>query len=181
MDTAVKNNGHETEDKLEAQEKLVKKGGKGMNTTVKTNEHETEINEHEMGDQMEVLEKLDEIMVEGETSIDDDVVAAIAGVAAQEVEGVASMGTASIQRSISEVVGRSEKRSRGVEGEHGKKEAIVDLTLKVNYGFSIPEIIIQVRKNVAMRLLDLCGLIVKEVNITIAGIEFPEKVSDTLK
>ena len=139
------------------------------------------IKEKEMGARLAELEKVEEILVGGETSIDDDVVAAIAGVAAQEVEGVASMGTTSIRRSFSETIGRSERRSRGVEVEHGKKEAIIDLTVNVIYGFNIPNIIINVRKNVAARLFDLCGLVAKEVNVSVAGIEFPERMPGRLE
>ena len=139
------------------------------------------IKEKEMGARLAELEMVEEILVGGETSIDDDVIAAIAGVASQEVEGVSSMGTTSIRRSLSETMGRSERRARGVEVEHGKKEAIIDLTVNVIYGFNIPSIIINVRKNVAARLLDLCGLVAKEINVTVAGIEFPERMPGKLE
>jgi uncharacterized alkaline shock family protein YloU len=142
---------------------------------------ESKIKEKEMGQRLWELNKVKEIMVGGETTIDDDVIAAIAGAAAQEVQGVASMGTTSIQRSISESIGRSEKKSRGVEIEAGKKEAIIDLTLNITYGFNIPNIIIDVRKTVATRLLDLCGMVAKEVNVTVAGIEFPERMPGKLE
>ena len=142
---------------------------------------QAKIKEKEMGQRLEELEKVEEIMIGGETSIDDDVIASIAGVAAQEVEGVASMGTTSIRRSFSKTLGRSDRRSEGVAVEHGKKEAIVDLTLNVIYGFNIPNIIIDVRKNVAARLLDLSGLVAKEINITVAGIEFPERMPGRLE
>ena len=142
---------------------------------------DSKIKEKEMEQRLWELNKVKEIMVGGETSIDDEVIASIAGAAAQEVEGVASMGTTSIRQTISDAVGRSEKKSRGVEVEAGKKEAIIDLTLNVLYGFNIPNIIINVRKTVATRLLDLCGLVAKEVNVTVAGIEFPEKSQSKLE
>ena len=47
--------------------------------------------------------------------------------------------------------------------------------------FNIPQIIIEVRKNVAVRLLDLCGLIAKEVNVSVAGIEFPDRMPGRLE
>ena len=137
--------------------------------------------EKEMGARLAELEMVEEIAVGGETNIDDGVIAAIAGVAAQEVEGVAGMGSTSIRRSFSETIGRSEKRARGVEVEHGKKEAIIDLTLNVIYGFDIPNIIINVRKNVAARLFDLCGLVSKEINVTVAGIDFPDRMPGKLE
>lgn len=137
---------------------------------------EKRITETEMKARLEAIEKAEEFVVAGETTIDDEVIGAIAGVAAREVEGVASLGTSSIRRTVVERLGRAEERARGVEVEAGKKEAIVDITLNILYGFSIPKIIIEVRKKVAYRLLELVGLIAKEINVNVVGIEFPEEV-----
>ena len=85
------------------------------------------------------LEQIGEIEVGGETEINDDVVASISGVAAREVEGVSSLGTSSIRRTIAERVGGTDERARGVAVEAGRREAILDIDLRVIYGFSIPE------------------------------------------
>ena len=116
--------------------------------------------------------------VAGDTSIDDQVLGAIASVAAMEVEGVAGLGESSIRRSVAEVVGAAQSRSRGVSVEAGKKEAIVDLKVNIRYGYSIPKIVEQVRQRVAERLDSMAGLMAKEINISIVGIEFEkEKIS----
>ena len=117
--------------------------------------------------------------VAGDTNIDDQVLGAIASVAAMEVEGVAGLGESSIRRSVAEVVGASQSRSRGVSVEAGKKEAIVDLKVNIRYGYSIPRIVEQIRQRVAERLDSMAGLMAKEINISIVGIEFEkqEKVS----
>jgi len=142
---------------------------------------EERIKEKEMKARLEEIEKAEEFVVAGETTIDDEVIGAIAGVAAREVEGVASLGTSSIRRTVVERLGRAEEKARGVEVEAGKKEAIIDLTVNVIYGFSIPKIIIEVRKKVAYRLLELVGLIAKEINVNVVGIEFPEGVERKLE
>lgn len=115
--------------------------------------------------------------IKGETIIDDEVLAAIAGVAAREIEGVASLGKSSIRRAISERVGGTTQQARGVAVEAGKKEAILDLEVNIIYGFSIPTIVGEVRKKVADRLEELAGLVAKEVNIQVVGIEFEEKTT----
>jgi uncharacterized alkaline shock family protein YloU len=115
--------------------------------------------------------------IKGETIIDDEVLAAIAGVAAREIEGVASLGKSSIRRTISERVGGTPEQARGVAVEAGKKEAILDLEVNIIYGFSIPTIVEEVRKKVADRLEELAGLVAKEVNIQVVGIEFEEKTT----
>ena len=134
------------------------------------------IREHEMATRLAELEELSEIEVGGETEINDEVVASIAGVAAREIEGVSSLGTSSIRRTIAERVGGSDERSRGVAVEAGRREAILDIDLRVIYGYSIPETVVKVRHNVARRIVELCGLLAKEININVAGIEFPERM-----
>ena len=134
------------------------------------------IKEQEMVPRLAELERLEEIEVGGETEINDEVIGAIAGVAAREIEGVSSLGGSSIRRSIAERVGGAEQRARGVAVEAGRREAILDLDLRVVYGFSIPETIVKVRQNVAHRVLELCGLISKEININVVGIEFPDRM-----
>jgi uncharacterized alkaline shock family protein YloU len=44
------------------------------------------------------------------------------------------------------------------------------------YGFSIPEVVINVRHTVARRVLETLGLVTKEININVMGIEFPDKM-----
>ena len=54
----------------------------------------------------------------------------------------------------------------------GQREAIVDIEIKVAYGFSIPAIARQVRESVSLRVLDICGLVTKEINIRVTAVEF---------
>ncbi len=59
--------------------------------------------------------------------------------------------------------------------EAGKREAILEIDLRIMYGHSIPEVVIKVRESVARRLLEICGLVAKEINIDVVGIDFPER------
>ena len=137
---------------------------------------EQRITEQEMMPRLAELEQLREIEVGGQTEINDEVIGAIAGVAALEIEGVSSLGTSSIRRSIAERVGSRETRARGVGVEAGRREAILDIDLQIVYGFSIPETVVKVRQNVARRVLEMCGLVAKEININVVGIEFPDRM-----
>ena len=134
------------------------------------------IKDQEMIPRLAELEQLREMEVGGETEINDEVIGAIAGVAAREIEGVSSLGGSSIRRAIADRVGGREQRSRGVGVEAGRREAILDIDLQVVYGFSIPETVVKVRQNVAHRVLELCGLVAKEININVVGIEFPDRM-----
>ena len=118
----------------------------------------------------------EESVVPGESIIEDEVVASIAGTAAKEVEGVANLGKSSVRRLVAgAIAGAGGKARQGVSVEVGHKEAIVDLQLDVIYGFNIPKIVTEVRKKVASRLLEITGLIAKEINVRIVSIEIPEK------
>ncbi len=121
-------------------------------------------------------QKKPETVFAGETIIGDEVVASIAGLAAKEVKGVARLGKSSVRRTLTQHLGGAEEKARlGVVVEVGKREAIVDLQLIVAYGFSIPNIINEVRKQVAMRLMEFVGLIAKEINVRVVDVEITEK------
>ncbi len=131
--------------------------------------------------QEKTMAKSAQIEVQGETTIEDSVIASIAGLASSEVEGVAAMGSSSLRSSMAERFSGKDAHSRGVEVESGKKEAILDLTLKVIYGFSIPTIVAEVRRMVTMRLLEMVGLVAKEINISVVDIEFPDRMPGKLE
>jgi uncharacterized alkaline shock family protein YloU len=115
----------------------------------------------------------------GGTRIEDSVVAKIAGIAAQEVEGVRMGGgtTQAIGGILSSVTGGGAGggQSRGVSVEVGTVEAAVDLTMTVEYGKPVPQIAEAVRRNVINRVENLVGLNVTEVNISVNDVFFPEQ------
>ena len=145
------------------------------------NKNKMQIKDVEMTAKLVEIEKQAEFVVGGETTIDDEVIAAIAGMAAQQVEGIASLSSYSMRRGIARAIGAEEKRAKGVKVEAGKKEAIIDLKIVVIYGFNIPEVILDVRKEVAKELLEMVGLIAKEINVSVSSIEFPDRMPGRLE
>ncbi len=138
---------------------------------------EERVKEQEMRARLAEIEQIQEIVVGGETTIQDEVIASIVGMASKEVLGVASLGKSSIRRTLAERLGGQDQRARGVGVEAGKKEAILDVAINVVYGYSIPQIVMDLRKKVAARLLDIAGLFAKEINVQVVGIEFPDMPS----
>jgi uncharacterized alkaline shock family protein YloU len=110
----------------------------------------------------------------GSTSISNAVVAQVAGIAAQEVEGVQMGGGASraVGGVLDSVRGGS-STTRGVTVEVGEEETAIDLSMTVEYGRSIPQISEAVRTNVIRRVENLVGLRVTEVNITVNDVLLP--------
>ena len=115
----------------------------------------------------------------GTTRIEDSVVQKIAGIAAQEIEGVRLGGAASerVGGLVSSIPGVSGggAPTRGVSVEVGEVEAAVDLTLRVAYGLPVPRVSEVVRRNVVNRIENLTGLRVTEVNVYVADVFFPQE------
>jgi uncharacterized alkaline shock family protein YloU len=116
----------------------------------------------------------------GGTRIEDSVVSKIAGIAAQEVDGVRMGGGTSqaiggLLSSVTGSSGGSGSQSRGVSVEVGEVEAAVDVTLTVAYGISIPQVAEAVRRNIINRVENLVGLRVTEVNVSVNDVFFPEQ------
>jgi uncharacterized alkaline shock family protein YloU len=116
----------------------------------------------------------------GGTNIENTVVQKIAGIAAQEVDGVRMGGGSSqaIGGILSSVTGGNVGgggQSRGVSVEVGEVESAIDVTLTVEYGKAIPQIAEAVRRNIINRVENLVGLNVTEVNVSVNDVFFPEQ------
>ncbi len=114
----------------------------------------------------------------GSTRIEDNVVAKVAGIAAQEVEGIQmGGGTARAVGGFLDSVTGAGGQARGVAVEVGEEETAIDLSMAVEYGRPIPQISEAVRRNVINRIENLAGLRVTEVNVTVNDILLPEERS----
>jgi uncharacterized alkaline shock family protein YloU len=110
----------------------------------------------------------------GTTTISNAVVSQVAGMAAQEVEGVQlGGGTARAVGGVLDSVRGGSGTARGVTVEVGEEETAIDLSLAVEYGRSIPQVSEAVRSTVIRRVENLVGLRVTEVNITVNDVLFP--------
>ena len=108
----------------------------------------------------------------GEVKIADEVVAVIAGLAAMEVEGVASMGKAT-RELISKLGMKS--LSKGVKVDVLEGIVTVSLALNLKYGCSIKDITGKVQERVKAAIENMTGLEVADVNIRVAGVEVLEE------
>lgn len=114
---------------------------------------------------------------QGRTTIASTVVAKIAGLAAREVPGVhalAAQGAGEALAGLTQRITGSDLRSYGVNVEVGEREAIVSLRMTVDYGVSIPQVAEAVRRNIINRIQAMTGLLVKEVNIDVIDLYFPD-------
>lgn len=104
----------------------------------------------------------------GEVQIADEVIAIIAGLAATEVKGVASMA-GNVTNDLVAKLGMK-NLSRGVKVEVLDNSVSVDLALNLDYGYSIPSVSTTVQEKVKSAIENMTGFTVLEVNIKIAGV-----------
>jgi uncharacterized alkaline shock family protein YloU len=115
---------------------------------------------------------------QGKTVIADGVVAKIASIAAREIEGVhdiVPIGAGATIAGFASRLTHADQRKIGVNVEVGQREAAVDLNVTAEYNVSIPQVAQAVRTNIMDRVLSMTGLTVKEVNIFVADLYFPEE------
>ena len=112
----------------------------------------------------------------GSTTVGDSVVTQVAGIAAQEIEGVQMGGgsSAAVGSFLSGVTGGNSS-TRGVSVEVGDEEAAMDLVMVIEYGKPIPQVVEAVRKNVINKVENLVGLRVTEVNITVNDVQIKQE------
>ena len=113
---------------------------------------------------------------QGTTTIAEDVVQKIAGLAAREVSGVYALGGGAARAlgALRErIPGGSQSTGQGVSVEVGEKQAAVDLDLVTEYGVPIADVARSVRRNVITSVEGMTGLQVTEVNISVNDIHLP--------
>lgn len=111
----------------------------------------------------------------GAIRIADEVVEVIAGLAASEVEGIASMSGGFVG-DLAHVFARGKNLSKGVKVEVGEQEAAVDLFVNVEYGVAIPEVAARAQIAVKEAIESMTGLAVVETNVHVVGVSFREEL-----
>lgn len=102
----------------------------------------------------------------------NEVIAIIAGVAANEVEGIAGMV---VGGGLGEIIGRNRNITRGVKVEIGSEEASVDLYIIVEYGRPIQKVAHEAQENVRKAIESMTGLHVVRVDVHVQGVSFEKE------
>ena len=105
----------------------------------------------------------------------NEVVAIIAGVAAGEVEGIASMCPVG----GIDILGRNKNVTKGVKVEIGTEEASVDLYINVEYGTPIQKAAQDAQENVRKAIEEMTGLHVVRVDVHVQGVSFEKEQKET--
>ena len=110
-------------------------------------------------------------LTDGNVNISENVIANIAKIAAEEIDGVNKI-TKSVTATITDIF--SKQPNMGVKVETNNNEVIIDLSVELVYGVNISEVASKVQLNVKSSIETMTGLMVKEVNVLVSGL-FIEK------
>lgn len=139
-----------------------------------------------MDENKDIIEEITLEESTGNVNISDEVVAAIAGIAAGEINGVAGM-SGGVVGGIAEKLGAKKSPQKGVKVSVTPEGAVIDLFIVVDFGVRIPELAWEVQENVKNSVETMTGIDVLKVNIRIEGVSFdkenkktePETVSES--
>lgn len=115
----------------------------------------------------------------GRTTIADEVVEKIAGMAAREVPGVYDLGgdVARIFSAVKERIGLGDAGAdsdRGVRVELDGPTAVIHITIVIEFGFQVFSVTDKVREKVISSVENLLGLEVIEVNVSVDDVHMQE-------
>lgn len=110
----------------------------------------------------------------GKTTIEDAVVAKIAGIAAREVSGVYALGggAARMVGAIRDALNTTDL-SQGISVEVGETEVAVDVTIVAEYPVALQQVADEVRAAIHRAMVELVGMQVAEVNVTVNDVHIP--------
>ncbi len=115
----------------------------------------------------------------GKTTIEDAVVAKIAGIAAREVDGVYALGggAARMMGAIRDALNTTDL-AQGISVEVGETQVAVDVTIVAEYPVSLQKVADQVRAAIHRAMVELVGMEVAEVNVTVNDVHIPSDDDD---
>ena len=111
----------------------------------------------------------DDLTPSSNITYNNEVVAIIAGLAANEVEGIAGMCTVS-----GSLMSKNRNVTRGVKVEVGSEEVAVDLYVIVEYGIPIQRAAADAQENVRKAIESMTGLHVVRVDVHVQSVSFEQ-------
>ena len=111
----------------------------------------------------------DDLTPSSNITYNNEVVAIIAGLAANEVEGIAGMCSVS-----GSIMGKNRNVTKGVKVEVGTEEVAVDLYVIVEYGIPIQRAAADAQENVRKAIESMTGLHVVRVDVHVQSVSFEQ-------
>ena len=116
----------------------------------------------------------------GIVKISDEVVSVIAGIAAEEINGVEDLQHL-VGNNISQLLKGKKNVGKNVRVTLNEDFASIDLNLAIEYGVKIPEVVAAVQENVKRTVETMTGLNVTAVNVNVQSIYVPKTEKEESK
>ena len=116
----------------------------------------------------------------GIVKISDEVVSVIAGIAAEEINGVEDLQHL-VGNNISQLLKGKKNLGKNVRVTLNEDFASIDLNLSVEYGVKIPDVVGAVQENVKRTVETMTGLNVASVNVNVQSIYVPKSEKEENK
>ncbi|WP_017186569.1 Asp23/Gls24 family envelope stress response protein [Alkalibacillus haloalkaliphilus] len=113
----------------------------------------------------------------GRVEIAPEVIEVIAGIAANEVSGVANM-RGNIASNVTERLGKK-KHGKGVKVELTEEGIEIDVYTVLDYGVSIPKVCEKIQDNIRTTLKNMTALEIIEINVHVVGVQIEEKSEES--
>lgn len=121
-----------------------------------------------MGETKDYITSSEEL---GNIHISEEVLAVIAAAAALEIPGVNGLA-GNLGSDIQELWGKK-NLARGVHVQVAEEQVSIELSILMDYGYTIPEIGKAVQESVRTSVEAMSGLLVDQVNVSVTGVAFP--------
>ncbi|WLR43884.1 Asp23/Gls24 family envelope stress response protein [Bacillus carboniphilus] len=106
----------------------------------------------------------------GKVEIAPEVIEVIAGIASNEVEGLAQM-RGNFAAGVAERFGLK-NHGKGVKVDLTDDGIVIDIYCVVQFGISIPTVAGKVQENIRQSLKNMTALDTKEINVHVVGVQF---------
>ncbi|WP_027963405.1 Asp23/Gls24 family envelope stress response protein [Halalkalibacillus halophilus] len=109
----------------------------------------------------------------GRVEIAPEVIEVIAGIAANEISGVANM-RGNIASNVTERLGKK-KHGKGVKVELSEEGILIDVYTVLDYGISIPKVAEKIQDSIRSTLKNMTALEIIEINVHVVAIQIEDK------
>ena len=109
----------------------------------------------------------------GKVEIAPEVIEVIAGIAANEVDGVAEM-RGNFASNVTERFGKK-NHGKGVKVELTSDGIKIDVYVVLNYGVAIPTVAQSSQDNIRQAIKNMTALSIEEINVHVVGIQMEQK------
>lgn len=106
-------------------------------------------------------------IVQGNVTISENVIANIAKLATEEVEGVCKT-VRTVTETFTDIF--SNKQGQGVKVNLENRSLILDISVELSYGVDIESVCTKIQKNVKNSIESMTDLVVDRVNILVSGL-----------